>query len=172
MSILDEIGEHVQKRNLFEVVQRDLRSGAGPDYRRSIFVSQEIEKETIARVDESSFRKLSAQLQNFTMGRTIPIALKHDHKHAEWARLDPAGNEVWETRVRHTKPELRVLGRFASVDIFVALNLYEGSQLKGKKAWDAAKLRCQTDWAVLFPYTSPVFGSNGNDYVRTNFTLI
>ena len=172
MSILDEIREHVERGNLFEVAHRDLRASSELDYRRWIFVSPEIEKERVARVNEFTFRKLSAQFQNFMMGRTIPVALEHDHKHAEWARLDPAGCEVWETRVRHVQPELRALGRFADADIFVALNLYEGSQLKGKKAWDAAKARCQTDWAVLFPYTSPVFGSTANDYVTTNFTLI
>jgi len=172
MSILDEIREHVQKGSLFEIAHRDLRASSALDYRRWIFVSPEIEKEMAARVNEFTFRKLSAQLQNFIMGRTIPVALKHDHEQAEWARLNPAGNEVWETRVRHVKPELRVIGRFAQVDIFVALHLYEGWQLKGKTAWDAAKARCQTDWAVLFPHTSPVFGSNGNDYVTTNFTLI
>jgi hypothetical protein len=172
MSILDEIREHVQKGNLFEVAHRDLRASSALGYRRRIFVSSEIEKAINGRKNESAFRKLSAQFQNFMLGRTIPIALEHDHKHAEWARLDPAGCEVWETRVRHEQPELRVLGRFADIDIFVTFNLYEGGQLKGKRAWDTAKARCQTDWAVLFPHTSPVFGSTANDYVTTNFTLI
>jgi hypothetical protein len=171
MSILDEIGTHVQKGNLFEVAQRDLRASSPLDYRRWIFVSPEIEKEMVARSNESAFRQLSAQFQNFMMGRTIPLALEQDHKHAEWARLDPAGWEVWETRVRHVKPELRVSGRFAKIDIFVAFNLYD-VQLKGKRAWDTAKARCQTDWAVLFPHTPPVFGSTANDYVTTNVTLI
>lgn len=172
MSILDEIRVHVQSSNLFETAHRDIRASAALDYRRWVYVSPEIEKERTARKNESAFRKLSAQFQNFMMGRTIPVALVHDHKQAEWARLDPPGCEVWETRVRHVKPELRVLGRFADVDIFVAFNLYEGGQLKGKRAWDIAKARCQTDWAALFPHTSAVFGSTANDYLTTNFTLI
>ena len=106
----------------------------------------------------------------FIDGETVPVALEQDHKKAEWARLDPPGWEVWEMRVRFVKPELRVLGRFASPDIFVVLNLYEWKDVKGK--WNAAKLRCQEEWVNLFPQSPPVFGRTIHDYIRANVTLI
>jgi hypothetical protein len=171
MSILDEIKEHVDRNNLYEIIRRDLRASGNDEYRRWIYLSSAINQEITNRFDEPSFRRLSVQFQNFIIGHTVPVALVPDHKKAQWARLDPASHEVWETRVRHVSPELRVLGRFADVDIFVALNLYEGWELKGRK-WDAAKARCQSDWSALFPSSSPARGRNGNDYIRTKFTLI
>jgi hypothetical protein len=170
MSILDEIRKRVESNDLFEVIQRSLRPEG--DYRRWVYVSKEVEQERIKRANEDSFRQLSDQFRTFTTGLTIPVALQHDHKRAEWARLDPPGWEVWETRVRFVTPELRVFGRFAAIDVFVVFHLYEGRELKGKKKWDAAKIRCQQDWTKLFPNDQPVFGSTVNAYVRTNFTLI
>jgi hypothetical protein len=167
MSILDEIRIQVEKGNLFEVKQRDLRPS---NYRRSIYVSSEMERERTHRIDELSFRQWSAQAQAFINGATIPVALQRPHKKAEWARLDPAGWEVWEMRVRFVEPELRVLGRFADQDIFVVMHPYEWKDVKGK--WKAAKLRCQEEWSKLFPGTSPVFGRTIHDYIRTNITII
>jgi hypothetical protein len=172
MSIWNEIAVHVQQGALIETIRRDLRATVNLNYRRWVYVSSAIDKEISKSGNAPTFRKFSAQLQSFIIGRTVPVALKHDHKIAEWARLDPPGCEVWEARIRHVKPELRVLGRFADVDIFIALNLYEGGELKKKKDWDNAKARCQTDWAALFPHNPPVFGSVINDYVAANVTLI
>lgn len=167
MSILDEIRLQVENGNLFEIKQRSLRLR---DYRRTIYVSSEVEQERLRRIDELCFRQWSVQSQTFIDGETIPVALEPDHKKAEWARLDPPGWEVWEMRVRFVKPELRVLGRFAAPDIFVVVSLYEWKDIKGK--WNAAKLRCQGDWEKLFPQTSPVFGRTIHDYIRANVTLI
>jgi hypothetical protein len=171
MSILNELKEQIRRGNLFEIIRRDLRASDDREYRRWIYVSSAINQEISNRFNEPAFRKLSALFQAFIMGATIPIALIPDHKNAEWARLRPAGYEVWETRIRRTSPELRVLGRFADVDTFVALNLYD-SQLKGRRTWDTAKVRCQSDWAALFPNSPPVHGNTANDYIRTKFTLI
>jgi len=172
MSNLDEIKELVRRNRLFDITSRDLRATADREYRRWIYVSEDISKEIATRHNEAAFRRLSAQFQSFIIGGTVPVALIHDHKNAEWARLDPSGHEVWESRIRHQTPELRVLGRFADVDIFVAFNLYEGWQLKGKPKWDAAKARCQADWHALFPVASPVQGATVSDYIGANFTLI
>jgi len=172
MTILDEIKEHVIRKRLFEIAQRDLRSIGVTDYRRWIYVSTIINQEIHNRFDELVFRFLTVQFQDFIMGRTVPVALSPDHKKARWARLDPAGHEVWETRVRSVPPELRVLGRFADTNIFVALNLYEGWELRGRRKWDEAKARCRSDWEALFPNASPKQGRNASDYISTNFTLI
>jgi len=125
------------------------------------------------REDQIAFRRLSAIIQSFIDGSTIPVALEQDHEQAQWARLDPASREVWEIRVRHVKPdtELRISGRFAAIDTFVALNLYD-YPIKGKRAWDQVKMRCQTDWQALFPTSPPLFGDKINDYISANVTLI
>jgi hypothetical protein len=171
LSILDEIAIHVQRRSLVQFFASDLRAANQSAYQRSVFVSVEISQERERRRNERSFRLLAVRLEAFVLGRTIPVALEQDHKAAEWARLAPAGWEVWEIRARHVNPELRVLGRFAATDIFIALNLYD-ARIKGKRNWDAAKLRCQEDWRRLFPQTAPVFGSVINDYISANFTVI
>ena len=171
MSILDEIKKALARCDLYEIGFRDLRA---PDarYRRWIYISPDIYREMRRRSSERSFRKLSAQFQNFLMGRTVPIALELDHKQAQWARLDPQSDEVWECRVRQTDPELRVVGRFASADVFIALDLYERPELKGRKKWAQAKVRCQCRWASLFPCHPPLHGRFPHDYVRANFTVI
>jgi hypothetical protein len=171
MSNLDDIKEHVRQNRLFEIVRRDLRATNDREYRRWIYVSLAISQEIANRFAERAFRLLSAQFQNFIIGRTVPVALEPDHKKAEWARLKPGNHEVWETRVRNVSPELRVFGRFADIDTFVALNLYEGWEVKGRPKWDEAKARCQSDWSALFP-DPPVQGRVIRDYIRTNFTLI
>lgn len=172
MSIHDEIKGHVERGNLVEIARRDLRAMDDLEYRRWLFVSSAVNQEIAGRFNEPAFRRLSAQFQTFIMGQTIPIALVPNHKRADWARLEPANHEVWETRVRHTRPELRVLGRFADVDTFVALNLYEGWELWGWWKWNAAKAHCLSDWLALFPSSSPVIGRTVSDYISANFTLI
>jgi hypothetical protein len=172
MTSRDEIKGLVAAGKLAEIVMRDLRAADNTQrYRRWIYVTSDMEKELFNRRDESAFRRLSAQFQKFILGQNIPMALVADHKQAEWARLGPAGHEVWECRVRDGKDYLSVLGRFADVDIFIGFNLYD-SPLRGKRSWEPAKARCQGDWAALFPTASPVYGATAYDYITTNFTLI
>ena len=169
MASLDEIADQVKSGTLIEVPLRRLRI---PDYRRYIYVSPEIDKELRDRSDEPCFRKLSAQFQNFITGQDVPVIITPPpHKKAEWARLQPPGDEIWESRVLAVTPQLRVVGRFAAKDCFVAFNLYD-YELKGKKAWNPAKARCQADWDRIFPKISPVFGLSIHDYLTTNFTII
>jgi hypothetical protein len=171
MSNIDEIKDRVAQGRLFEIKQRDLRADNSREYRRWIYVSPELYREIFNRRDETAFRMLSAQFQNFILGKTIPVALVSDHKDAQWARLGPAGHEVWESRVRDKRHYLTVLGRFYELDTFIGFNLYD-SPLKGKSQWDGEKVRCQADWAVLFPATPPVYGVTIHDYIGTNVTLI
>jgi hypothetical protein len=171
MSIIDQIKERIAEGHLVEIDWRDLRSPDQNRYRRWIYVSSAIHREMNQRSAQQAFRVLSAQFQSFLSGANIPVALEANHKHAEWARLQKPGDEVWESRIRYTSPELRILGRFAARDVFVALNLYD-YQLRGKKAWDRAKLLCQSDWSLLFPTMSPVQGRTIHDYLRAKFTLI
>ena len=173
MSNLDEIKELVEQGTLIEFERRELTNIGNYDtYRRFIYLGHDLNNETSIRSNERTFRRLSALWQNFTSGRTIPVALERDHRSAQWARLDPAHQEVWETRVRHESPELRILGRFAYCDVFVAFHLYEGSELSRPHEWDTAITRCEAEWLTLFPRSSPVIGNRINDYISTNFTLI
>jgi hypothetical protein len=172
MSILDEIREHVEGNSLFEIFPRDLRAVAGLEYRRWVYVSTAINGELSSRFQELLIRRLRVNFENFILGRTIAVALSPDHKTAGLARLDPSNHEVWEVRIQDANPELRVLGRFAHVDVFVALNLYEHWELKGKRKWNEAKARCRADWMVLFPSSTPVIGRTINDYISTNVTVI
>jgi len=86
MSNRDEIEKLVVQGRLCEITQRDLRAG-DRGYRRWIYVSSELNEEITARFDEPAFRRLSAQLQNFILGGTVPVALVPNHKKAQWARL-------------------------------------------------------------------------------------
>ncbi len=172
MSIWDVITKHVEGQRLFEILPRDLRAIENTNYRRWVYVSADINQELTAGFHKPLVRRLRASFENFILGRTVAVALTQNHKSAGLARLDPPNHEVWEFRVRDAWPELRTLGRFAEADVFVALNLYERWELRGRQKWDEAKARCRADWSVLFPGTPPVTGRTINDYVSTKFTPI
>ena len=87
------------------------------------------------------------------------------------ARLEPARDEVWEIRVDDANPQLRVFGRFAKVDVFVALvGPIRRPDLRGP-LWDAAKRRCREEWANFFA-NPPVIGIKVHDYISTNVLAV
>jgi hypothetical protein len=90
------------------------------------------------------------------------------------AQLDSVQDEVWEIRSRDPKPGIRVFGRFAETDLFVALTWWWRSDLKGPKSkqWRNAREGCKAEWQKLFPAYPAKSGTQINDYISAKIYLV
>lgn len=148
----------------------------GTPIERRLYVSNDLrgflEGPWVDSVEEYRSGKLQAQLEMFIIGDPISVAQNpyKKPKHAYMARVDPIADEVWDIRSRDPKPGIRVFGRFAEVDIFLALTWSERDRLagRGSRQWRDAREECKTEWKNLFPAYNPVHGASLNDYISTN----
>jgi len=177
MSILAEITNRIQEGRLQELLP------ALPSQRlvRRMIVSPDIAALVLGPWTEPDWEErcnyLRADLDRFISGQTIPVtAGKLNDRHSYLKQLIPAAGEIWEIRSRDPDPSLRVMGRFAAVDVFVALAWYKRASLGGpsSRPWRDATVQCATDWRNLFPAYEPIHAdtSNGfNDYVSNCFPV-
>ena len=114
---------------------------------------------------------LEVDLHRFINGDQITIG-RDDEK---TCFLKPLSNcsEVWELRSRDPKPSIRIFGRFAGKDAFIATNL-EFRKLMGglrSRAFAVERRICVTTWNRLFPYLEPHTGNSVHDYVSNAIDL-
>ena len=90
------------------------------------------------------------------------------------ARLEPPTTELWEIRSVDPRPGLRVMGRFAEPDVFVALLLLQRKSLGAgdSQAWRQAECDCKARWRQLFPDHAPHAGKRVCDYVSSGGFLL
>src|SRR3546814_10217702 len=81
-------------------------------------------------------------------------------------RLEPQSEEVWELRRRAPKPALRVFGRFAAPDVFIAPHMVRRDDLGGwgSLEWAAEIRTCKAIWRQLF-HTFPPPSEIGRAHV-------
>ncbi len=122
MSIDDEIGNRVAERRLFPM--RPKAPGAAE--RRVMFVSEWLNRllasDTVADVERIA--RLEAQLSHFVEGGIV-----------DWNYMRPLkkpAHAVFEIRSRRPRPSIRVFGRFAQKDVFVALSAALRAPLAGE----------------------------------------
>lgn len=121
--------------------------------------------------------RLSADLEMFVKGSTISMCFEnYRHGDAYMGRYDPSDEGTWAIRSRKPRPSMRVFGRFAKTDRFVALNfefrsvgvswsdkkpLGPGNSIEHQIAMIVANKR----WNQIFPGTEPIKGENVHDYI-------
>jgi hypothetical protein len=113
--------------------------------------------------------RLWADFDRFIEGRLISVSLDHPYskpKTTYMARLDPVEDDVFEIRSRDPKPGIRVFGRFADRDVFVALNWEYRGNLGGSqdKEFDREREICKARWRQLFTTYQSISGKNLNEY--------
>ena len=112
---------------------------------------------------------LEADLARFISGDRITVA-RGEEATCTLKLLSPETREVWEHRSRDPKPAVRVFGRFAAQDVFVATNM-EYRSLLGRvrsRAWAVEIGNCISTWKRLFPYLPPHTGAHLSDYISAN----
>jgi hypothetical protein len=71
-------------------------------------------------------------------------------RHAQLSRTHPTDAEVWSFRCLWPGHGMRVFGRFADMDCFIALEWDYRENLDEDDGWDAAIHECQSGWQALF----------------------
>ena len=84
--------------------------------------------------------------------------------------LSPVRHGVWTLRSVRPRPGLRVFGRFAAPDVFVATHVHERRLLeaKGSQEWEFAKLECEEEWRRLFGDRRPFIAARYTEYITDN----
>lgn len=166
MSIYDEIAYWSNQNRLFL-----LRPSLGEPATRTMYVCTEVQKLLDGPWDNPEWETrcfhLAADLENFVRGRRLAVSTGTEGITSQLKRLDPARDEVWEIRSRAPQPGLRVLGRFAQKDVFVAISWYFRVDLGeyGAREWRDACVGCIAEWNKLFPHYEPLLGDDLRDYV-------
>lgn len=113
--------------------------------------------------------ELLATFDTFLGGRLITIGGRND-KDAYMKFLEPEQEEVWEIRSIDPKPSIRVFGRFAAKNVFVATNMGFRSDLGGFGSIEfrAAMTHCKRAWSRCFHTWPPHKGKSAHDYISEN----
>lgn len=159
MSIMDVIKDRQSSGMIYPMTP----IAPGTTSRRAMFVAEDLwgvlnspegDEEWERRVAE-----LQADLEYFVEGRAIDPKYLFLLYHVREA--------VWEIRSVRQQPSIRVLGRFARKDIFVATNFALRESLGGweSRAWRDVKVMARTKWTNLFQQYQPEQSTNIHDLV-------
>ncbi len=124
-------------------------------------------------VDPRLVADLRADMDTFLLGDPITVGgPKHKKAYMKpMARTrDGEGfsnHEVWEIRSLDPKPAIRVFGRFAKKDVFVATDWEVRKRLGGfgSLEWRREIRRCKHDWRTIFDTRQPHTGAHVDDYI-------
>ena len=138
---------------------------------RPIYMTREVHDRVFGPEAEEAARMgfLEADLVRFINGDRITVA-RGQEESCNLKPLTPVTGEVWEIRSRDPKPSLRVFGRFAAQDVFIATNL-EYRKFLGRirsRNWAIEIGRCKAIWRRLFPFLDPHSGDHLIDYISSN----
>jgi hypothetical protein len=166
---------------MLEELRRNVREGTlklaspGPillSQSRPIFMAVKLHDEIFGPSAEDADRMgfLEADLARFIDGEVITIARGKEGT-CNFKPLSPSSHEVWEIRSRDPDPSIRIFGRFAFQDVFIATNLAYRTLLGGlrSRGWAREIAICKATWTHLFPYLHPHSGDDISDYISSNF---
>lgn len=174
MSIHDEVKFRCDEGRLFPFTL------AGADHARWIFMSAEVNELFTGPWEnqewKNRFTDLSVDFEQFVSGGIISVARNpRKAKRAYMSQLEKPIERVWDIRSRDPSPGIRVVGRFAEKDTFIALNWDLRCNLGeyGSDEWNYIINDCKTKWRQLFqPYDAlgnneRISEDNLNDYISS-----
>lgn len=159
MSIEDLIEDRVDRGMLFQLVPK----AAGSSPRRVMFICERLHQLLATEHQDQAMEErlgiLQADLEVFVEGQPI------DPKYL--FLLYPARDAVWEIRSIRADPSIRVLGRFALKDVFIATNMELRERLGGwqSRAWKTVKRAACAAWGILFHTYQPMASANVHELV-------
>jgi len=164
MSIYDELRYRVNQGDLFL-----LEAPKNERMVREMYLSDELNY-MVNDLENEWGMAVRAYMERFVKGTRIPLRMPSSGEPSAFmSLLDDKKDEVWEIRVRDPEPQLRVFGRFAAKDKFVALRFWTREEVTGK--FEIAKEDCKADWHHLFPHDKPFSGRTVYDYASNSFAV-
>ena len=157
------IGAVIRDRQAAGMLYPLLPRAAGSTVRRPMFVTEDLQNVLNSPKGDEDWEhrvaELQADLEYFVEGRAIDPKYLFLLYHVREA--------VWEIRSARDQPSIRVLGRFAERDVFIATNHALREELGGweSRAWRGVKVLARARWMNLFQQYQPVQGSNIHDMV-------
>lgn len=146
---------------------------------RTMFISEEIDRLLFAQHPDLAMRarvgELRRDLDRFIEGSVISVPdWPYKARMAYMSRLYRPSDEVWEIRSRDPQPSLRLFGRFAEPDVFIALTWSPRKRLGGPQSleWKDAMRHCKVVWRQLFPSYNPHSGMRICDYISPPTILL
>jgi hypothetical protein len=141
----------------------------------STLLRSQIEGPWDSDTEAARWGRVRADLESFVQGDIITIPKEGQWRNAAYMLrlIPPSSPEVWEIRSRAPKPSIRLFGRFAAKDFFVAL-LWEWRIFLGgprSRMWRDVSVQCTTEWRGLFPSYDPASGDYPDAYLSDSFLL-
>jgi hypothetical protein len=168
MSISDEIAALESAGKLFRIAPFRTTKPA----KRRMYLSERAANDLLGRQSAIQILGLradvAAAMTRWVVGEWVygnPRAKRFLH------RLDSPPPEVWEFRVTEPDVQVRIIGRFAEVDTFIASRIHTRAHLGdyGSQAWQDAKDDASTMWSELFPERAPHSGTWMHHYIGEDF---
>ena len=179
MSIHDGIRHRCDEGRLFPFTLGD---GAP---RRWLFMSKDVHELFTGPWKNQEWRNrctdLSVDFEQFVSGQVVSVATNpRKAKRAYMSQLEKPYERVWDIRSRNPSPGIRILGRFAEQNVFVALSWYLRNRLGeyGSDEWNFAIGDSKTRWRQLFhPYDAlgddrKISKDNIHDYISSKVQLV
>lgn len=168
MSIYDELVHRVHQGRLVEM--QSLMPGTYTQ--RHLFVTPEINA-LLEDWSEPRYGQLRGDFDHFVSGLRIAIRMPPSKDvDAYLALLEPVADQVWELRSVAPEPQIRVFGRFAQKDTFVALGLALRRDLGDDiERWRAEMEASKHKWRTLFNPYQPLSSVDPDDYVSKYFLV-
>jgi hypothetical protein len=117
---------------------------------------------------QERFARAQQVIDSFINNSRIKVRLPPSKSvKAQLALLEPPDEEIWEFRTE--KPAVRVFGRFAEFNIFIALNTELRENIDDDFARE--KEECKRLWRYFFQSYKPYHGTEISDYID-NFTKV
>jgi hypothetical protein len=173
MSILDEIKAHGAAGRLHRLTP----VFPNTPLVRTIWLSTAIHSQFQSPGDPTEaprWARIRADLETpFIEGLRIPVPAVGTHPNRAFMARMEGYREVWETRHRKPTPSIRLFGRFAAFDLFVALTWGYRKMLGGRDdpRWKVPIRQCITDWQNLFPAYGPWEGDYPHGYLSNPYVL-
>jgi hypothetical protein len=107
-----------------------------------------------------------ATLDAYVTGKRVAVRFPPSKNvKADLALLDAPIDEIWEFRCTSAKPQIRVFGRFAERDLFIALIMRNKHQCSTNEDYGYVKSECKRNWNYFFHAYRPHSGMHQDDYV-------
>lgn len=170
MSICDRIKELHEEGRLFLVPpgprgRQGLASDSTTSDERYLWVSYEI-NEHLRNSEDERWMGVAADIALIPEGRRLWLRRENSDQDnamsALMVRLKGKPSEIWEIRSTEEQPQVRLFGRFACKDCFVALSW---SNRDDVECFSDEMNSCEEIWRDLFGYYEPLKGAFPDGYL-------